>query len=109
MLVAEVIRHFCPTIVELHNYSPANSSSQKQYNWATLSARPLRRIGVSLSQADIEAVIQCKPNAVEKVLRMLMIKIPKYMNRQESKAGQEPLSSQQPLWMRGAKQSPAPV
>ncbi|KAI9216340.1 hypothetical protein BC828DRAFT_409553, partial [Blastocladiella britannica] len=35
-LCAEVIRHVNPRLVELHNYPPANSSTQKVYNWNTL-------------------------------------------------------------------------
>ena len=34
---AEVVRHFMPKMVELHNYSPANAISQKIYNWNTLN------------------------------------------------------------------------
>jgi hypothetical protein len=34
---AEVVQHFAPKLVELHNYSPANAVSQKLYNWNTLN------------------------------------------------------------------------
>jgi hypothetical protein len=33
---AELIHHYIPKIVDLHNYSAANSVSQKLYNWNTL-------------------------------------------------------------------------
>jgi hypothetical protein len=39
VLVAEAIAHFFPRLVELHNYSSANSLSQKMYNWNTLNAK----------------------------------------------------------------------
>lgn len=39
MLVAEAIAHFYPRLVELHNYSSANSLSQKMYNWNTLNTK----------------------------------------------------------------------
>ena len=45
VLVAEVIAHFYPRLVELHNYSSANSLSQKMYNWNTLNGRVLKRLG----------------------------------------------------------------
>jgi hypothetical protein len=38
-MAAEVIRHFLPKLVELHNYSAANSVSQKFYNWKTLNRK----------------------------------------------------------------------
>ena len=37
VLVAEVVKHFFPSMVELHNYSQAHSQSQKTYNWNTLN------------------------------------------------------------------------
>lgn len=37
VLVAEIVKHFVPHIVELHNYSAAHSVSQKSYNWNTLN------------------------------------------------------------------------
>jgi hypothetical protein len=36
VLFAEVAKHFFPKLVELHNYSGANSMGQKLYNWNTL-------------------------------------------------------------------------
>ena len=38
VLAAEVVHHFLPKLVELHNYSPANSTSQKLDNWRTLNS-----------------------------------------------------------------------
>ena len=38
VLAAEVVHHFLPKLVELHNYSPANSISQKLENWRTLNS-----------------------------------------------------------------------
>jgi hypothetical protein len=34
---AELIHHFLPKIIELHNYSTAHSVNQKLYNWNTLN------------------------------------------------------------------------
>lgn len=36
-MVAEVVNHFIPKIIDLHNYTPANSSKQKMNNWETLN------------------------------------------------------------------------
>ena len=45
VLVAEVIAHFYPRLIELHNYSSANAMTQKMYNWQTLNQRALRKLG----------------------------------------------------------------
>lgn len=37
VLAAEVVAHFLPKLVQLHNYSQANSLRQKMYNWQTLN------------------------------------------------------------------------
>ena len=42
VLTAETVAHFCPKLVELHNYSAANGQKQKMYNWQTLR-RPVTR------------------------------------------------------------------
>jgi CH-like domain in sperm protein len=37
VLLAEIVHHYFPKLVELHNYSGANSFRQKFYNWSTLN------------------------------------------------------------------------
>ena len=43
LLTAEIVAHFQPRMVELHNYSPANGVTQKNYNWNTLNTKARRR------------------------------------------------------------------
>ena len=38
VMAAEVVKYFIPRLVELHNYTPANSTRQKLENWRTLSS-----------------------------------------------------------------------
>lgn len=38
VMAAEVVKHFIPRLVELHNYTPANSTRQKLENWRTLNS-----------------------------------------------------------------------
>ena len=44
VLVAEVLKHYLPHLVELHNYSAAHSVQQKSYNWNTLNTKVLRKV-----------------------------------------------------------------
>ena len=39
VLMAEIVSSYFPRIVELHNYSAANSVRQKLYNWNTLNTK----------------------------------------------------------------------
>jgi len=52
VLVAEVVANYFPRLVELHNYSPANSLQQKLYNWNTLNAKVFRKLGFQLHRDD---------------------------------------------------------
>jgi hypothetical protein len=36
--MAELVKHYIPNIVELHNYPAAHSTTQKLYNWNTLNS-----------------------------------------------------------------------
>ena len=44
VLLAEIVKHFLPKLVDLHNYSAAHSLSQKTYNWNTLNVKVLKKI-----------------------------------------------------------------
>lgn len=68
VLMAEIVAHYFPRIVELHNYSQANSVRQKLYNWNTLNTKVFKKIGWQLSQKDVNDVVKCVPGTVEKVL-----------------------------------------
>jgi len=37
VLVAEIMQHYFPRYVEIHNYVSANSTNQKLNNWGTLN------------------------------------------------------------------------
>ena len=39
VLVAEIVAHFLPKMVEIHNYSSASSQAQKLTNWDTLNSK----------------------------------------------------------------------
>ena len=42
----EVIKHFCPHLVELHNYSNASSIQQKANNWNTMNQKVLKKLNL---------------------------------------------------------------
>eukprot|EP00397_Hematodinium_sp_SG-2012_P048938 GEMP01056253.1.p1 GENE.GEMP01056253.1~~GEMP01056253.1.p1 ORF type:complete len:234 (+),score=44.43 GEMP01056253.1:43-744(+) len=71
VLLAEIAHHYFPTRVEVHNYSAANSISQKEYNFRTLNQKVFKRLGFQLHPDDVRDVTRCHPGAVEKVLAMV--------------------------------------
>ncbi|KAF0715884.1 hypothetical protein AaE_011238 [Aphanomyces astaci] len=75
ILAAEVVAFYFPKLVQMHNYSSANSVTQKQYNWGTLNRKVLKRLGFQLTKRDIDDIVQCKPGAVEEFLSKLQVKV----------------------------------
>ncbi|XP_062569251.1 sperm flagellar protein 1-like isoform X7 [Saccostrea cucullata] len=84
VLIAEIINHYFPKLVELHNYSPAAATKQKMENWYLLNRRVLRKLDLDLSDEVIRALANCKPKVVEKVLMLLRLQIDKNLQRQEA-------------------------
>lgn len=84
ILLAEVVAYYFPKMVQMHNYSPANSVKQKQYNWTTLNRKVLRRLHLFLSKEDIDDLVQCKAGAVEHLLVKLQLKIASYKEKRPS-------------------------
>ncbi|KAL3134828.1 hypothetical protein ABBQ32_007799 [Trebouxia sp. C0010 RCD-2024] len=104
VLVAEIVQHFHPKLVELHNYSGAHGATQKQYNWTTLNQRVFKKLDFVLAKSEIEAVVNCDPGAVERVLKLVKVKLEKYNDRQSQRSssnegdspGYQELSSRTP-------------
>lgn len=82
VLFAEVVNHFFPRLVEMHNYSSANGYTQKMYNWNTLNQKVLKKLGYQIHQQDLEDIIKAAPGAVERVLAVLHSKVDLAANRQ---------------------------
>ncbi|KAJ3013903.1 UNVERIFIED_CONTAM: Sperm flagellar protein 1 [Siphonaria sp. JEL0065] len=77
---AEVIHHFCPKLVELFMYSPANAVSQKMYNWNTLNQKVFRKLGYLAQPELISCIVANKPGYVEYLLFELRHKIDAYLS-----------------------------
>ena len=85
MLVAEVLKHFLPNIVDLHNYSNAHSVQQKAANWNTLNQKVLKKVNMNLSPKDIKDAVEMVPETVERVLFTLRFKIEQYHQRKKQR------------------------
>lgn len=74
VMMAELIHHYSPKLVSLHNYPAANSLAKKVQNWNTLSLKVLKRLGISLSRPQIDEIVAAVPNAIEQLLYQVLIR-----------------------------------
>jgi len=79
VLVAEVVAHYFPKLVQLHNYSSANSLQQKMYNWNTLNQKVFRRLGFQLDKQECQDIANAAPGSVERALKLVKQKISSYV------------------------------
>jgi len=107
VLVAELVFHYLPRFIDLHNYSGASSVTQKLYNWQTLNDKVFRRLGFSLGQRERENTANCKPGAIERVLKLVKVKIARHRARQGGGGGDGgPPGSGEPSQRGGAQAAP---
>ena len=70
-LVSEIIAQYHPSYVELHNYVSCNETKLKINNWNTLRQKVLKKIGLKLSNVDIDNLANWRTNAIEVFLGRL--------------------------------------
>jgi hypothetical protein len=63
--------------------SPANAFAHKMYNWSTLNAKVLHKLGFSVPKPLCEAAARAAPMAVEKILKFLRYKFAELMEADE--------------------------
>jgi ribosomal protein L12E/L44/L45/RPP1/RPP2 len=102
VLTAEVVKHFVPGLVDLHSYSQAHGLVQKTSNWVTLnskaySANVFRRLGFQVDIADIDKVVKCEHEAIERVLKFIKDQLQAYTTRKERRAAVEENKKTEPV------------
>ncbi|KAK8837656.1 Sperm flagellar protein 1 [Tritrichomonas musculus] len=68
VLMAEVVSHFFPRLVDLHNYGQALRVDTKIYNWKTLNSKVLKKFNFNLDTETITELANAKPGVIEDVL-----------------------------------------
>ncbi|XP_072026970.1 sperm flagellar protein 1-like [Amphiura filiformis] len=81
VMVAEVVHHFVPRLVEIHNYTPANSTIQKQSNWGTLNRKVLSKLNYNVPESVVRGITNSKPGVAEVFLWKLKQKIEAYIEK----------------------------
>jgi hypothetical protein len=106
VLTAEIVQHYFPRLIELHNYPAANSYSQKIYNWKTLNTKVFKKMGFQMQQDEMDALANCAPQTVERMLKNLQQKMAKYGARKS--AGEEDSTPEPTGMSRPYKPPPKP-
>ncbi|XP_078284744.1 sperm flagellar protein 1 [Rhinoraja longicauda] len=75
VLVAEVVKHFLPRLIELHNYIPANATQQKLSNWQLLNRQVFPKLHFHISEEMLKKLVRSSPGIIELVLYTLRQKI----------------------------------
>lgn len=109
----QVIKYYCPKLVDMHNYHKASNSTQKLANWNTLNTKvalapahhyivpsePLRRtrvqvlskLDVKIPKAVLQNVIDLKPGVMLMVLSNIKIKVEQYIKPKIDRPDEEPV------------------
>ncbi|TNV82558.1 hypothetical protein FGO68_gene14152 [Halteria grandinella] len=85
LLMAEIVHHFIPRLVDIHNYPGTGSVTQKEANWNTLNIKVFKKMGFQLHQDDIQSIVKCEQGAIEKVLRLVQLQITAYLSSPATK------------------------
>lgn len=81
VMLAEVVRHFYPKFVEVHNYIATSNNQQKIHNWNLLNKKVLSKLlGAVLHSRDIEECANATPGAIERVLFYIKPRLPSVPN-----------------------------
>ncbi|CAB1343335.1 unnamed protein product [Coregonus sp. 'balchen'] len=75
VMAAEVVKYFFPKLVELHNYSPANSIQQKLSNWGTLNRKVFSKLNFHIPEETVKRIVVSTAGAIEPVLCSLRERI----------------------------------
>ena len=85
--VGEIIRHFLPQYIEMHNLTPAHNLQQKLANWGLLNTKVFNRFGLNLPINISTNIWNFKPCYVVVFLYNLRYKIEERLNENKSGHG----------------------
>jgi len=86
VLIAEIIHHYLPKMVELHNYSTAHATAKKMDNWNVLGRKCFNKLNFNVKDGLIKGAVFAEPGAVELILRDLRLCIDTYAARKKAQA-----------------------
>lgn len=75
VLVAEIVKHFMPKAIDVHNYTSGSSTPQKMQNWFLLNRKVFTKLNFQLTEDLIRELCLAKQGLVERFLMHLRSKI----------------------------------
>ncbi|XP_025094484.1 sperm flagellar protein 1-like [Pomacea canaliculata] len=96
VMVAEVVSHFLPKLIEIHNYSPANATPQKMQNWFLLNRKVFKKLRFELSEDILRGISNCKPGVIEGVLAMLRTRMERVVWETQQKVDRQAAENERP-------------
>ncbi|CAF2687537.1 unnamed protein product [Rotaria sp. Silwood2] len=75
VMVAELIKYYFPSWVDLHNYAAANSTQQKLINWGLLNRKIFYRFGLNVPEQIMRGICLGRAGLIEIFLYNLRTKI----------------------------------
>ncbi|XP_077438786.1 sperm flagellar protein 1 isoform X3 [Vanacampus margaritifer] len=75
VMAAEVVKHFFPKIIDLHNYTPASSTQQKLSNWNLLNRKVFSKLNFHVPEKSVKKIVLRSSGVIESVLSELKEKI----------------------------------
>ncbi|CAG09392.1 unnamed protein product [Tetraodon nigroviridis] len=89
VMAAEVVKYFLPKLVDLHNYTPANSTQQKLSNWNVLNRKVFSKLNLHVPEKTVRRIVLNAAGAVEPILHVLREKIQKKVDHAGENTGLE--------------------
>ncbi|XP_068168754.1 sperm flagellar protein 1-like [Antennarius striatus] len=81
VMAAEVVKHFFPKLVDLYNYTPTNSVSQKRSNWDYLNRKVFCKLAFCVSQESVNRIAMNTVGAIVPILVTLKTKVQKKLEQ----------------------------
>lgn len=73
--MAELLKHYYPKHVDVHNYVAGSSIAKKVDNWCTLNRKVLSKINMKLGKDMINQLANSQSGVIEKILIDLRAKV----------------------------------
>lgn len=83
-LYAEILKHFFPKFVDLHNFTVTLNPKHKEVNWNTINNKILRKISLQFKSSAIKRIINLEKDFITKHLFNLKERIYLYLKNREN-------------------------
>uniref|UniRef100_A0A1B0AJ13 CH_2 domain-containing protein n=1 Tax=Glossina pallidipes TaxID=7398 RepID=A0A1B0AJ13_GLOPL len=93
VLVVTLLKQIHPKLIDPHNYPSRNNTQLKIYNWETLNAKVLSKLGLQQSKTMLEKLAKGAVGAVEALLSDIML-----MEKANRARGDKRDDEQEQLW-----------